>query len=385
MHFNSTCRHGLVFVGLLFAGAQCGGSEFEIDGDDPVPTVSTKRDGGVENRNLIGAIVRGRVTQRFEIYNPHSEDQLRAIKRMGFTQVILDWPNLHAVASGMGLDVVLANWWTPQTEVPDVEKGIEQARQVDRKRLVAVSMMDEPERNSPQTPFSYYEALYADLRERFDKELPLSGVKLEISHWGPLRSWTGEQYRSFTPLYMGCDRMRIMPYPDLDEGPLNEVYFQIMRSRHLMKLAGREVPLVVILQTWMLPENSKLPTVDELRVMAYQAMLCDTEALSFYNYDPELWQKTPGFTDGFADLMRELTQFSQRYRDATVETQMSPDGILSARLIVPGQEVVDVVVNTNREPAMGMDALQVVFQSSVQPVPVRPRRIFQGRWWRHRR
>jgi hypothetical protein len=159
-------------------------------------------------------------------------------------------------------------------------------------------MMDEPERNSPETPFAYYEALYVDLRDRFERELP--GVKLDISHWGPLKSWQAEQYQLFVPLYRATDRIRLMPYPDLNEGPLNEVFHQMQRSRQIMDLAGRQLPQVVILQTWVLPEDPKLPTIDELRVMAYQAMLSGAETISFFNYDPLLWDKTPGFSEGFA-------------------------------------------------------------------------------------
>ena len=79
------------------------------------------------------------------------------------------------------------------------------------------------------------------------------------------------------------------------------VPFCPQRSRQLMRLAGRELPQVVILQTWVLPEKPELPTIDELRVMSYQAMLAGADTVSFYNYDPQLWQRTTGFTEGFTD------------------------------------------------------------------------------------
>ena len=66
----------------------------------------------LDNEVFADAITSGRVTQRFEIYNPHSEEQLQTVKQMGFTQVILDWPQLHAAATQIDLDVVIANWWT---------------------------------------------------------------------------------------------------------------------------------------------------------------------------------------------------------------------------------------------------------------------------------
>jgi hypothetical protein len=152
-----------------------------------------------------------------------------------------------------------------------------------------------------------------------------------------------------------------MPYPDLYEGPLSEVYFQMQRSRHIMQLAGRNLPQVVILQTWALPNDTKLPTIEELRVMAYQAMLVGADTLSFYNYDPPLWQQTPGFTEGFAELMRELTRFSHTYRPAAVESEMGTDGILKATIDLPGQAPILVTVNTNREQIGDLAPLAVVF------------------------
>ncbi len=212
--------------------------------------------------------------------------------------------------------------------------------------------------------------------QRFEIYNPHSAEQL-----GPLRSWTPESYESFVTLYRATDRIRLMPYPDLDEGPLEEVYFQMMRSRHLMKLAGRELPQVVILQTWVLPENSKLPTIDELRVMAYQAMLSGADTVSFFSYDPELWQKTPGFTTAFADLMQELTDFSRRFRTATVESSMNPQGVLTATLFLPGSSPVSVVVNTNRSRVQELAPLQVVVptvQQSLVVVPTNPRRAWRG-------
>jgi hypothetical protein len=201
---------------------------------------------------------------------------------------------------------------------------------------------------------------------------------LEISHWGPLRSWTPEHYQTFATLYRATDRIRLMPYPDLDEGALSEVFYMMLRSRRLMKLADRELPQVVILQTWVLPENPKLPTIAELRVMAYLAMLSGAETVSFFSYDPELWRKTAGFTEGFADLMRELTAFRDRFRAASVESRMQANGVFSATLSLPGCPPVSLVLNTNRIAAGDLAPLQLL------TLPGEPRQRIprRGRWWR---
>ncbi|MDG1894762.1 MAG: hypothetical protein P8J37_07630 [Fuerstiella sp.] len=199
------------------------------------------------NEEYVGRSVRTTVAQRFEMYDPHSKEALADLKAMGFTQVILDWPNLHNAASDVGLDVVLANWWTQDTKPEEIKEGLELARKVSPQSLIGFSIMDEPGRNAPETPFGYYIDLYEQLKPKFAEELP--GTRLEISHWGPMASWDSRYYDYFSFLYEADDVMRIMPYPDLHEAPLDDVFFMIQRSRKLMKIAERELPLVVILQT----------------------------------------------------------------------------------------------------------------------------------------
>ncbi len=306
-----------------------------------------------------------RVAWRFEMYNPHSIDHLKDIQSMGFQQVILDWPNLHADATRLGLDVVIANWWTQDTEVREIEERIELLKGMDKQRLRAISMMDEPERNAPDTPFSFYQSLYGDLRKHFDTEHP--ELQLELSHWGPLRRWEDAHYEVFTELYQSADRMRVMPYPDLGEGPLSEVSYQMLRSRHLMKLAGREIPQIVILQTWVLPEEPKLPEIRELRVMIWQALLMGADVVSFFSYEPDTWKKTPGFTEGFRDLMQELSVFGKEFRGSMAETRINSAGILTSQLITSNHQRVTIQVNTSRQAAADLPGLAVRFIRSVPP------------------
>ena len=118
---------------------------------DPPPTVDP-----VANEAFEGREIEGRISDRFEIYNPHSLEHLETVKALGFDQVVLDWPNLHADATRLGLDVVIANWWTKDTKAQDIDERMNFFKEVDASRLAAVSMMDEPERYAPDTPFSYY-------------------------------------------------------------------------------------------------------------------------------------------------------------------------------------------------------------------------------------
>lgn len=321
--------------------------------DAPVETFKPRG-----NSEFISKPTVARITSRFEMYDPHSREALQTLKDMGFTQVMLDWPNLHRDATEIGLDVVLANWWTDKTKPEEIERGIELAKQVDPARLAAISVMDEPELNSPETPFSFYVDLYGRLRQRLGRELP--GVRLEISHAGPKARWDQRHYDYFASLYEAADVVRIMPFPDLSEGPLGDVYFMILRSRELMKIAGHEPPLVVILQTWVLPPESKLPEPAELRVMAWQAMLGGAQTLSFFDFNPEVWSQTPGFHDQFAALMQELTSASNRLRDTTIRSWMDAQGVLHAEARWPTGHVEFITINTNRTSVGNLAPLAVV-------------------------
>ncbi len=310
------------------------------------------------NARFIDVQTTCRITRQFEMYDPHSKEALQTLKAMGFTQVILDWPQLHKEATELGLNVVLANWWIKSTPPEQIQSAIDFAKQVDPKHLVGISMMDEPNRNHRETPFGFYLDTYQTLRCKLDAELP--GVRLEISHWGPLKSWERRQYDYFSDLYEATDVMRIMPYPDLYERPLNDVYFMMQRSRKIMKELNREVPLLVILQTWVLPPKSKLPTIDELRVMAYQAMLGGAQTVSFFEYNLEIWNQTPGFHDLFEKLMKELTDLSQEFADATITSSINAEGILTALIIQPDGKQVIFEVNTNREACGELKSLEVL-------------------------
>lgn len=309
------------------------------------------------NAKYIGIPVRTRISQRFEMYSPHSEEALRDLKSMGFTQVILDWPNLHAAAAEAGLKVVLANWWTQDTPLEDIEKGIQRAREADPESLIGFSVMDEPGRNSPDTPFGYYIDLYEQLKPVFRREFP--ATRLEISHWGPMAGWDERFYDYFSFLYEAADVMRIMPYPDLHEAPLDDVFFMIQRSRKLMSIAERELPLVVILQAWVLPPENKLPEIDELRVMALQAMLSGAETVSFFDFNTDVWNQTPGFADQFRELMAELTILSHCYREHSVQTEISPDGIVKSTLTSPSGQMTRIEFNTRRHDVGTFKRLEV--------------------------
>ncbi len=347
-----------VLVCVVIAGPPCARSqESALNAPDPHLSTDPEERRLVSNARYIQRPVHTKVTQQFEMYDPHSEGALHDLKSMGFTQVVLDWPNLHHAATDAGLNVVLANWWTLNTSDKDIDAGIARARNVAPKKLIGFSIMDEPGRNAPETPFTFYEELYSVLEPVFREQFPTT--RLEISHWGPMATWTDQHYEKFSHLYQAADVMRIMPYPDLYEAPLDDVFFMIQRSRRLMEIAGVRRPLVVILQAWVLPPKNKLPEIDELRVMAYQTMLSGAETLSFFEYNLDVWNRAPGFQVQFRQLMAELTQFSRANRESSVETMIDSKGILTTRLTPPRGSHLRVLINTRRTRNRDMDPLEV--------------------------
>lgn len=311
----------------------------------------------IPNSEFLGVKSTGRVTPVFEIYDPHSLEDLQHLKNMGFDQVILDRAPLHEQATELGLNVVLANWWTPETKQDVIDSMFDLAKTVAPGKLAGISVMDEPERNSPDTPFSFYVDLYQKLKPRMTG--PLKGVGLEISYWGPLVSWDQRYYDYFAFLYESADVMRLMPYPDLHEDPLADVYLMMQRSKRAMSFTNVDIPHVVILQTWILPPENKLPEIDELRVMAYQAMLGGAEVLSFFEYKPEVWNQTPGFTEGFEQLMKELVELRRHLDGAEIETYLDDDLILHALATWADEQTASLRVNTNRTETSGMPALSI--------------------------
>jgi len=165
----------------------------------------------IPNSEFYGKPTTCRVTERFEIYDPHSLEELQTVKQMGFDQVILDRAPLHTLATQVGLDVVIANWWTPETEESIIQDSLKLSEKVAPGRLRGISLMDEPERNSPDTPFEFY----IDLYKRFKPEAKkLQDTTLEIPHSGPLSRRTESDYRKFAKLHQGADWLPLYPFPN---------------------------------------------------------------------------------------------------------------------------------------------------------------------------
>lgn len=248
--------------------------------------------------------------RHIELYGAKNEEHLQHFRRIGVDQVILESADLIPAAERLGMRVVLANWWNPDTE----QELIERQRQAARvsKRLVSLNLMDEPIHNNPQlhSP-EFYQELRTTFREQGDR------TPLSLTIYGPSLNWP-EQYDTLFKGYVdSIDVLRIDPYPVVAEAPLRLVYDWPQKAQSFIANTGRRIPLTVILQAWSLGDDEQgipqLPEIEQLRVMAYLAMFSGADTVSFFSYDPAVWDRKPGFREGFEKLLKEMRQVQREF------------------------------------------------------------------------
>jgi hypothetical protein len=292
---------------------------------------------------------------RFEIYGAKNPQHLQTLAAMGFDQITAQAVDVGQLAGSMGLSVVLENWWNTGTAWDAIRQTVESALTISG--LVSINMMDEPEINGIEL---HPPELYASIRQRILDQWPRT--PLSITFYGPDLKSRASKLRTFTDYLRTIDILRIDPYPIVAKRPLAMVHEWIDLSRYLMRQIARPMPLTVILQTWSDTEDTagrpQLPPVESLRVMAYMAILAGIDTLSFHSYDPDVWDRVPGFTAGFTKLMRELRSLADELVGARVDAVMGGDGIYHAE-IARGAHQWSYTINTSFAPTGRMDPLQI--------------------------
>jgi hypothetical protein len=262
--------------------------------------------------------------QHIELYGAKSEEHLRAFLAMGVDQVILESAGLIPVADELGLRVVLANWWNGDTDPEWIERQMAAARS--SARLVSVNLMDEPIHNDPKihSP-EFYQGLRKQYRDRGDR------TPLSLTIYGPSLRASEAYDRLFRGYVEAVDVLRIDPYPVVADAPLRIVYDWSNKAQSFVAETGRQIPLTVILQAWSPGDDEhgvpQLPEIDQLRVMAYLAMFSGADTVSFYNFDPTVWDRKPGFREGFENLLTEMRQVQWEYACAWCNVWELPDDV----------------------------------------------------------
>lgn len=302
------------------------------------------------------------ITQDFEIYGAKSQADLDFLKSLGFTQVILDSPALAEPAEAAGFSVVLANWWSESTSWSDVLPILQFAEGL--KNLVSINMMDEPVHCGLS---SHPAAVYRGLREmiRAADFVP----RLSMTKHGPRPSWPTCWQLLFLDYLEAIDILRIDPYPIADGLPLRAVAEWIGLARQMMASIRRDLPLTVILQAW--DSGGGLPSIDQIRVMAYMALFSGADTLSFYGYDQASWNATPGFTEKFAALMGELTGLAREFAGAKVYPVLGAEHLFQAEIELEGRWTC-ITVNTLDRENGPYGPFQVANQGGRCPRPLPP-------------
>lgn len=293
------------------------------------------------------------VTQRFEMYmdETFAKADFEYMKALEFTRIFPNFEGYATVIDSLGLGVVWPNWWNGDTPWSTVSQVLQDAAKLTN--LVSINMMDEPERDDQplHSPEVYLKLRRAIREAGFDQ--PLS-----LTLHGPRPEWPASTTRFFLDYLGAIDILRIDPYPVLSGKPLRQVADWINQARFLMEVIGREMPLTVVLQTWELPGGT-LPTLSELRVMAYLAMFSGATTLSFFDYNPTAWLNTPGFTEGFITLMSELTGLAREFAGAVVYPILGPDDVFQAEVEIDGYWTC-FTVNTRESQNGTLDPLEIV-------------------------
>lgn len=299
------------------------------------------------------------ITRQFEIYGASSLTDLDFLGCLGFNQVVLDFFSLALPAEARGFSVVLADYWDRQTTWGDVCFTLSIAKQLTR--LVSVNMMDEPMDNGVA---EHAPAVYRELR----REIRAAGYHqpLSLTMYGPRENWPAAWSRLFLDYLPAIDILRIDPYPIAGGKPLRVVHDWIQLARQLMAAAHRELPLTVVLQAW--DSGGGLPSIAQIRVMAYMALFSGADTLSFYEYDPALWSATRDFVRDFTNLMHELTGLAREFAGAEIFPILGADDLFQAEIDQAGHWTC-ITVNTLDRPNGLFGPLQVVRTEGRCPRP----------------
>jgi hypothetical protein len=134
------------------------------------------------------------------------------------------------------------------------------------------------------------------------------------------------------------------------------------------------MPLTVTLQTWRF--DDKLPPIEQLTVMSCLVLLSGA-ALSFFDFNAESWARTPGFKEGFFEMMTRgsakcefgLCALRDELQGKRVTHYMDRDGIFHAEASTePNTNTRYFSINTTDEPYEDLAPFQIVSSNK----PIRP-------------
>ena len=287
------------------------------------------------------------LTQGFGVYlQTHltTDSMLEALGQMGFNRMMLEPHNKHVKANQEGIAVELANWWPFDTDTSTIQNVFNTASQVSD--LIGINMADEPFLNGYWNPImgqhSYPASYYAGMLPSFRSQYP--NIRLGFTLYGPWFDINNNHNlfpfityaNALMPYYQEIDMVRIMPYTYYYGYPHSQVVRMIEMSRQLIDSTGRDIAQTVVLQTWSDTDltNPQFPSIPELRVQIYSVLLSGVEGVSFFTFNPEVYNKIPGFMTDFQNLIAETKTFAVNHADFYTTAWLDPtNSFLNAHLV----------------------------------------------------
>jgi hypothetical protein len=294
----------------------------------------------------------GPMKTSLELYGVKNVEHLKLFKDWGFTQVVIENSGLFEHAEELEIQGVQAFWWSKKASMESIVKAAKVVAPA--ANLVSLNMMDEPVYNNAELhPPELYHKIRLALRSA-DVIAPLS-----LTLFGPKPEWPPEKNEMFKSYLKAIDVLRIDPYPIVGGRALRTVYDWSRLSQAFMKDIGKKLPLTVILQAWSpadYPDGTpQLPSYAQLRNMAYQAFYSGADTVSFFSYDPAVWEKAPGFLEAFKSVVSELKWLQSLDQNPLV--QMDRFGVLRVRSKNPKDPQFDI--NTNEIPVSGLREMEI--------------------------
>ena len=291
---------------------------------------------------------------QLEIYGAKTPGQLELLNLWGFDQVIIEDNALFLPAQDLGMGAVHANWWHKDHPMTYIVQNATLASL--RPNLVSINMMDEPIYNDPvKHPPEFYQRVRRHLRQ--------NGIRspLSLTIYGPKPEWDGDQIDLFRGYLEAIDILRIDPYPVAGSRALRTVYDWSKAAQNFINDSGRHIKLTVILQAWADGDDPdtglpKLPSVAQLRNMAYQAFFSGAQTVSFYSFDPSVWERYPGFLDGMRQVAAELRWLFRHYAHH-FRASIDDEGVIAVRSLQP--HLPGFLINTTAEQRQGLEPLEI--------------------------
>lgn len=280
------------------------------------------------------------------------------VAKMGFTRVLGEDQVAHA-AIAQDLRFVLARFWTSDR----LQDWHNIKPFAPSENLVSVNMADEPiywdhddphRFNLPVRKPSHYQQLREQIKQEFDVPLSLSFFGPDEGKWA-----SSEREDYFFQYWPTIDHLRMNIFPAYKNRPLGVIFTWVDKLTTEMRQRPDPKPLTVTLQTWTEPDHPRHPTVPELRVMAFAVLLGGAQAVSFYQYDPQVWKLLPdNFLGGFSELIEELRITADKLVGATTQVVSMSQGVYEVHITRPSHRS-KVLVNTTDRFAHSLNPYEV--------------------------